>query len=190
MAFLGSLGNLFKTPKGFDITQLPGIFGASPESSRLAGKAESLLGTAPTSVFKSPLEQAILRPQFGPSTASDSALLDSLASLTQGTSALRGLGPATPSGLAQSLAPALIGMRQQNIENLMGAGQTDIGQQLQQRGIDLSGLLELGGLAMPQTLAQPKQPSFLQQMLLGLAGGAGQAGGAAAGAGLAKMFGI
>ena len=75
-------------------------------------------------------------------------LLESLSGLTQGTAALRGLGPATPAALAQTLAPALVGLRQQRVGEL----QTGAGLDVQRRGQTIQGLLELAGLAAPQTV--------------------------------------
>lgn len=92
---------------------------------------------AVASAFTSPLEQALLRPEFGPTTASENALLDAIQSQTQGASALRGLGPAGAGAIAQNIAPALIGLRQQNIGNLQRAETANVGQLLQGRGQDI-----------------------------------------------------
>lgn len=94
-----------------------------------------------TSAFQDPLQQALLNPQFGATTASEQALLESISSQTQGASAVRGLGPATQGALAQNLAPALIGLRQQRVGNLQSALGQDLGFGVQQRGQDISGLL-------------------------------------------------
>lgn len=132
--------------------QFPGVFG-TPDSARIAGNLEQLLGSGiSSSPFRQPLVQSILNPEFGPTTASEEALLDTISQRTQGASALRGLGPSTPGALAQNLAPALIGLRQQRIGNLSGA----LGQDIGIRGQDIQGLIELAGLAMPQIVGGQK----------------------------------
>lgn len=123
-----------------------GSYGYDPNNlnaTRLSNTMEGLVGTSPTSAYTDPLQSAILNPNYSPNTASEEALLNQLSSLAQGTSAARGLGPATPSGLADSLAPTLIGLRQQNIGNLQTALGEDISSQLQNKGIDMNALNEL-----------------------------------------------
>lgn len=131
MGFLSdALGGIFgggKTETEVDFRQFPGVFGASEESGRLAEALEGILLGAPPNV------------PFGPTTASETGLLESLTNLTQGASAARGLGPATPGALAQVLAPALIGLR--GAEAQRG---------ISRRGQNIQGLLALAGLAMPQ----------------------------------------
>ena len=146
MGFSGS------TSKSKFVTkQLPGLFGAEGGTfgagRRIGGKAEEVLGGG-EGAFQQPLEQAVLRPEFGPTTAAETNLLESLSGLTQGTAALRGLGPATPAALAQTLAPALIGLRQQKVGELQAGAGLDV----QRRGQTIQGLLELAGLAAPQTV--------------------------------------
>lgn len=153
MGFSGS-----KSSSKFVTKQLPGLFGGEGgdvfgAGRRIGGRAEEVLtGPAEQGAFQKPLEQAVLRPEFGPTSLAETNLLQSLSGLTQGTAALRGLGPATPAALAQTLAPALIGLQQQRVGQLQaGAGleQQRLGQR---RGQTISGLLELAGLAAPQTV--------------------------------------
>ena len=61
----------------------------------------------------------------------EKSFLSDVKSQTQGESAVKGLGTSTESGLAAKLAPAMLGLQQQK----------------------LGGLLELGGLAMPQVVS-------------------------------------
>lgn len=151
---------------GIDTTSFPGSFGAGPDSARLSKLMESLItGTQP---YATSLNNELMNPTYGATNPNESALLDSLTSLTQGTSALRGLGPSTPGGLAQVLAPELVNLRQQRVNNLMQA--------MGSQATNLSGLNELIGLSMPQNVAmqRPQGPSTLQQIsqLMGIAGGA------------------
>ncbi len=167
------------------VQQFPGAFG-TPDSARIAGNLESLLGGGPefgfTSAFQQPFQSAVLSPEFGADTASEQALLKSISSLTQGASAARGLDQATPGALAQNLAPALIGLRQQDIQNLSGGLQQEIGlrgQDIGIRGQDIQGLTELIGLAMPQIVAGQQAKGKSGGLEVG-GGGAGAAGAAAA----------
>ncbi len=142
---MGTLGGS-RQSSDFNVQQFPGLFG-SPEGQRVGGTLESLLGQGTGgSAFANPFQQAVLNPQFGPTTGSEQGFLKSIMDLTQGAAATRGLGPATQGGLAQNLAAPLMQLRQQQIGNL-GQG---IGQDLQARGQDIQGLIELAGLVMPQ----------------------------------------
>ena len=105
------------------------MFGAE-EGAKIGAQLESIFNTSP-----------IGGQPFLPQTQSEQGFLKSISDLTQGAAATRGLGPATQGGLAQNLAPALMGLRQQ-----------DIGNQLNVRGQDIQGLLELAGLVMPQII--------------------------------------
>lgn len=111
------------------------------KSADLAGQLEGMLSGAGNNPFSQELSQALLNPSFGPTSSSEEALLSSIMDQTAGRGAVRGLGAPTQTALAQSIAPELIGMRQQNIQNLMGT-----------REQNLRGLLDLVGLAMPQTV--------------------------------------
>lgn len=123
------------------------------KSAQLSQGLQALLETPfGQTIFGPALEQSVLSPQYGPTTASEEAFLNSISSLTQGASALRGLGPATQGALAQNLAPALMQLRQQQIGNI---GQA-IGLEQAQRAQTLQGLLSLIELAMPQMIAGQK----------------------------------
>lgn len=92
-------------------------------------------------------------PNFGPQGTNEQALIDQLISQTQGATAVRGLGPATTGGVARSIAPTLVGLRQNRLSNLLSAGglsqqQTGLGLQARGQGIQRElgiGQLQLGG---------------------------------------------
>ena len=158
-------------------------FAARPFAEQAAGILERGAGLPgqfsgrESSVFQNPLQQALLNPQFGATTSSEQGLLDAISSQTQGASALRGLGPATQGALAQNLAPALIGLRQQRVGNLQSALGQDLGFGIQQRGQDLTargqdiqsilaergqtleGLFELIGAVSPQVVGGQQSSS-------------------------------
>lgn len=136
------------TESELKVEQFRGLFDLPAGPGRIGGQLESLLGEGVRGAFGQPLEQALLQPEFGPTTASETAVLESLMDLTAGRGAVRGLGAPTQAGLAQTIAPTLVGMRQQGIQNLMGARAQDVGV----RGQDIMGLLELAGLSMPQLI--------------------------------------
>ncbi len=127
--------------------QLLDVFGSRPPQQAFS------------SPFQDELRGSLLNPSFGADTASEEALLSQIESRTAGVAGVRGL-ELTKGALAQNLAPALIGLRQDRIGNLSSALTQDIGlqgQNIQQRGQDFSGrqqdimgLLGLAGLAMPQ----------------------------------------
>ena len=149
-----------KATSGLDIRTLPGIFGGKgiPEELSAPGREigeqlKGIIGGVPTEdVFRAPLEESILRPEFGPTSSSETALLDSIMSLTQGQSAVRGLGPSTQASLAQSIAPALIGLREKRVGELERGAGLDV----QRRQQVLMSLMELAGLSMPQIIAGQK----------------------------------
>lgn len=147
-----------KTQTDLETKTLPSAYGTTGfgESARLSGQLEKLLATNPNSAYSNPLTSALLNPSYVPASGSEQAVLEGGITQAQGVSAVRGLGPATQSGLVQALAPTLSGLRQQNIGNLQGAQEADLTQQLAQRGIDMTALNELIGYAMPQTVAGTK----------------------------------
>ncbi|MDE2015968.1 MAG: hypothetical protein KGJ89_05080 [Patescibacteria group bacterium] len=169
---MGLFDSLFGSAPSTSQTTLPNAWGniGYAQSGQLADMMKALLG-GQSSSYAQPLQNAITNPQFGPQNVNEANLLRSLADMTQGTSALRGLGPATPSALASSLAPALIGLQQQNVQNLMGG----MGLDLASRGQTLGGLDQLLGFAMPQNVIT--QSGGQQGMLPGLLGGMGALGG-------------
>ena len=117
----------------FQTKRFQGAFGGREKNreagKRLTGGLEALLG-----------QEGEATP-FGGTTAAQNELLDFLTGEANRRTSVRGLGPASAGDIAQNIAPALIGFRQQEIENQAG-----------RRGQDIQGLLELIGLAQPQIL--------------------------------------
>ena len=108
-----------------------GAFGGRGTGSarRLSKNLESLLG-----------QEAEPTP-FGGTTAAQDELLNFLTGEANRRTSVRGLGPASAGDIAQNIAPALIGFREQEEQRRLG-----------RRGQDIQGLLELIGLAMPQVV--------------------------------------
>lgn len=75
---------------------------------------------------------------YGAESGAEQNLINSLMDQTAGRGSVRGLGAPTQSGLAQAIAPTLVDLSQKK------------------RGQDIGGLLELIGLAMPQTVGGQK----------------------------------
>src|SRR3990167_314420 len=98
-----------KTTSGMQRMSEPGIFGASPESTRLAQRTETMLGGEPD--LLSLLRNELMNPSFAPQTSSEQSLLSSILDLAGGRSASRGLGVPTMSGLGQAIAPTLVDLR-------------------------------------------------------------------------------
>ena len=169
------LGGLFGsggTTTSTSVRELPGIFGGGREKAgQLGSQIEQLLGSQPG--FLEQLRGELTQPSFGPQSASQQAILDSIIDLTQGQTATRGLGPATQGALGQAIAPTIAGFQQQRVGNLAQA----LGLEQAGRGQQLGGLLELAGLAAPQPLVTQrqttKQPGLGTSILGGLAGGVG-----------------
>ncbi len=173
---MGGSGGFFGTggtKSELQVKELPGIFGAGEDPSRLATAAETLLG--PQAGFLSQLQQELAQPTFGAQTAGEEALLSSIQAATQGATAARGLGPATQGALSQALAPTLVGLRQQRVGNLAQA----LGLEQAGRGQQIGGLLELAGLAAPQVIAGQKQVTRGPGLGASLLTGAAQGGAAA-----------
>jgi len=122
-----------------------GVFGtgeddeATRDSRRLAQNLEALLGGG---------TGADATTGFGPRSTAEEDLLDQLVNQANQRTSLRGLGPASGTDIAKSIAPVLLQLRQQEEENRLARG----GQQLQGRGQTLQGLLNLIGLAAPQPI--------------------------------------
>lgn len=146
----------------------PSIF----EQMGIAGRAQEL--TQPTQ----------LPTGFGGRTESENALLQEIMGLTGGGTAARGLGAPTQGALGSQLAPALMQLRQQDIQNILSQGQLGV-QQLgaltgaagvggQERLGGIQGILDLAGLSMPTPVVQQKKSGggFLSG-LGDLAGGIG-----------------
>lgn len=129
------LGGLFKAPSTETQRQtLPGLFGTDPARG-------AKLGTTLEALLTGPQEGT----PFAPS-ATQQQVLESLADFAQGQTAVRGLGPATEGAIAQAVAPTFA-------QFATGEQQRALGR----RGQDIGGLLELAGLAMPQTVLQQQQ---------------------------------
>ena len=98
------------------------------------------------------LGKELLQPAFGPTTEAEQTIIENVISGTQGQSAVRGLGPATEIGLAQNVAPALAGIRQQRVSNLEAALDPFLGKREQ----DIAGLVGLGELLLPDIISGRK----------------------------------
>lgn len=164
----GGLGGIFDTQSpGFQTTSFPGSYQAGADPARLSKMMESLIGGG--NPYASTLSGAINNPSYGPTNANEENLLNSLMSLTQGQSALRGLGPSTQEGMASAIAPTLVNLKEQNIQDILGA----YGASTSNTGMNLQALNELIGLSMPQNVSayNPGQRSVFQSMLPGMASG-------------------
>lgn len=115
-------------------------------SKRLSKQAEGMIGSK--SAFSTPLENALLNPQYGAKSPHETALINSLLDATAGRTATRGLGAPTENSMASAIAPTLQSMYQQNVQNLMGAD-TNFNQGKQ---LDLQALMEMIGYSMPQVM--------------------------------------
>lgn len=167
----GIAGGQSKQESDLVTQELEGIFGGGAKRAKtreLGGSLEDILKSIGTgSEASGAFLQELLNPQFGAQTASEQALLESVGSLTKGASALRGLGPSTQAGLAQTLAPELVNLRQKRLANLGQGAQFELGQ----RGQSLQGLFELLGLSAPQVVAGQKQRGRSFQGSLNLGSG-------------------
>jgi len=118
------MDDFFSTaPPDLKTTRIPGLF--SEKKGRKFG-LESLdfsrAGTFPgfeegQNVIGEELSNKFFNPSFGPDTASEQALLKSIMDLVKGDQATRGLGGSIES-VAQAVAPNLIQLRQDDIQNL------------------------------------------------------------------------
>ena len=115
------IGNkLLNLSQGVLGTQQPGVQGPVG-STNLA----NLSNIAQESQFFQPLQDQILRPQFGPQTQAEQDLLNVIEQRTGGANALRGIGSPTSNSLARAIAPSLIGFNQSRTNNLLNAFSTD-----------------------------------------------------------------
>src|SRR3972149_12143939 len=89
------------------------------QSRRLSQQAEGMIGQK--SAFATPLESMLLNPQYGASNPNETALISSLLDATAGRTATRGLGAPTQNSMASAIAPTLVDLRNQEIQNLLGA---------------------------------------------------------------------
>jgi hypothetical protein len=136
-----------------DVTAFPGIFGqdTSAQSLGIGNQLKDLLAPGNQSPYQGALQKALLNPTFGPQNPMEQSFMNSIADMTQGTSAARGLGPATPGALGSALAPGLMQLYQNHIQNLSGA----YGQDMANKSQNIQGLLNLAGYAMPQYTGSP-----------------------------------
>jgi hypothetical protein len=140
----------------FGTVQTPGLFGQFDPGGNIAfGLGTSLIDrlTGPTSAFSE------FGTGFGPQSTAETNLLNSLMDLTNARTAAAGLGPASSTTLARNIAPTLTNLRQQNVQNL-----------LQERGQTLGGLLQLAGLAAPESTVVEEGRSDIG-LQLGFGGG-------------------
>lgn len=113
-------------------------------SKRLSTQLEGMIGGQ--NPFGTPLEQALMNPQYGPSNAAEISMINSLMDITAGRTSTRGLGAPTETGYASAIAPTLVDMYQKNIGNLLG-GFNAYGDQSR---TNMQALTELISLAMPK----------------------------------------
>lgn len=146
-----------------------GAFGA-PDSGRLARFAESRLTGGPSDIFQT-LQSELLAPQFGPRSDVEESFISSIADIAGGRSAGRGLGIPSFGGVAQTIAPALQGLRQQRVSNLSQA----LGQETTGRGQTLQGLMQLIQLAQPKLGQFKEEDKGIGGVLSGLGSAAGGA---------------
>lgn len=137
----GKLGGLFKGPST-EQGVAPGLFGTDPERAAKIGTTLETLLTGPQGPTP-----------FKP-TETQQQVLESLADFAQGQTAVRGLGPATAGSIAQAVAPRFAQFAEAEQQRTLG-----------RRGQDITGLLELAGLAMPQTTFQQKPAGLGRELL-------------------------
>lgn len=104
----------------------PGMFNNVFEGGSAQGKAY-----APGKEIGEELKKMLMGGYKAEYSPAEQQFLTDIKAQTQGESAVKGLGESSEAGLAQKLAPAMLGLQQQK----------------------MGGLLELGGLAMPQIVS-------------------------------------
>ena len=128
------------------------------------------------SPFRERVTESLLSPEFGQDlSSSEQALIDQIFAQRQGTFNALGIGsaPGSQAAIAAAAAPTLVGLRQQEIGNLLGAeqqfSQTDLadidrilGAQsvgLGSRQLDISTLLQAGKLGQTRLGTEQKGPT-------------------------------
>lgn len=101
----------------------PGLFGEGDDPTFKKWKAGQEIGNE--------LKKMLMGGYKAEYSPTEQQFLTDIKGQTQGESAARGLGESSEAGLAQKLAPAMLGLQQQK----------------------MGGLLELSGLAMPQLVS-------------------------------------
>ena len=126
------------------------------------------------SQFGQPLQNELSNPTFGPSNANEQNLINELISQTQGNSAVRGLDP-TFGSIAQTIAPELINLRQNRINNLQGSFGGELnallgtrGQNIGERGSDIAAALSGRGQDIDFQSDKTAQAANIFTSLLGL----------------------
>jgi len=128
--------------------QFPGATGETGYGTSNALFQQGVGTTTQHSPYDQPLSNALLNPSYEPTSAAQQNMLNSLMDLTAGRGAVRGLGSPTQSSLAQSIAPTLEQMNQNQISGLTAAR----GQDITQQANIMQMLQQLIGLAMPQVV--------------------------------------
>lgn len=103
---------------------------------------ENMMGTDIGQAYQSEL----LAPQYGGQTDSEKAYLNQIMDVTANRSALRGIGAPTQSALSYDIAPHMLTMRQNRLNDLMGG----VGMEQQNRQMRSGGMLQLMEDAMTQ----------------------------------------
>ena len=127
-----------------------------------------------SSKFGQPLYNELINPQFAPQTSSEQSLINELISQMQGQTAVRGLDP-TFASIAETIAPQLIGLRQQRLGNLQGAFGGELegvlggrGQDIGERGADIAAGLTGRGQDIDFRSDQVAQAANILTSVLGL----------------------
>ena len=127
-----------------------------------------------SSRFGQPLYNELINPQFAPQTSSEQSLINELISQMQGQTAVRGLDP-TFASIAETIAPQLVGLRQQRLGNLQGAFGGELegvlggrGQDIGERGADIAAGLTGRGQDIDFTSDKTAQAANILTSLLGL----------------------
>ena len=127
-----------------------------------------------SSKFGQPLYNELINPEFAPQTASEQSLINALISQMQGQTAVRGLDP-TFASIAETIAPQLVGLRQQRLGNLQGAFGGELegvlggrGQDIGERGADIAAGLTGRGQDIDFRSDQVAQAANILTSVLGL----------------------
>lgn len=83
------------------------------------------------------LQETLLNPGFSPSTSGEQGLVNSVRDQILGSTALKGLKPTT-GAITQGISPTLMKLRQNRIQNLSGAFQSELGGTLAGRQQDIT----------------------------------------------------
>ncbi len=137
----------------------PNAVGTFSNPASVAGvSTPSAVGAARGSSYGANLSDILTNPAFKTGyTPAESALISNITAATNAASAGRGLGAASQPELLAALAPTLVNLRQNEINNLQNAYGTDIGaitaergQDVTQRGQSIDSLLQQMGYGVTQ----------------------------------------